>query len=107
MAIPAGAKLGPYEILALLRKGGMGEVYIARDPRLRREVAIKALELDDSLAEAHTSLGLVKMYYDWDWAGAGRESERRSSSSPATLPRITGMPTIWPSWGNSITLCAK
>jgi serine/threonine protein kinase/Tfp pilus assembly protein PilF len=46
MAIPAGAKLGPYEILSPLGKGGMGEVYIARDPRLRREVAIKVLPAD-------------------------------------------------------------
>jgi eukaryotic-like serine/threonine-protein kinase len=39
----AGDSLGPYEILAPLGRGGMGEVYRARDPRLRREVAIKLL----------------------------------------------------------------
>jgi TolB-like protein/Tfp pilus assembly protein PilF len=38
-----GARLGPYEILALLGAGGMGEVYRGLDPRLRREVAIKIL----------------------------------------------------------------
>ena len=36
-----GTKLGPYEIIALIGKGGMGEVYRARDPRLGRDVAIK------------------------------------------------------------------
>src|ERR1700688_997375 len=36
-----GDKLGPYEILAPIGKGGMGEVYRARDPRLNRDVAIK------------------------------------------------------------------
>jgi hypothetical protein len=41
MAVAAGAKLGPYEILALIGAGGMGEVYKARDTRLDRTVTIK------------------------------------------------------------------
>ena len=43
MPLAAGSRLGPYEILSLLGKGGMGEVYLARDPRLDRKVAIKVL----------------------------------------------------------------
>ena len=49
MALAPGTRLGPYEIAALIGKGGMGEVYRARDVKLQRDVAIKILP--DSFAQ--------------------------------------------------------
>ena len=43
MALQAGTRLGPYEVLSLIGAGGMGEVYQARDTRLDRKVAVKVL----------------------------------------------------------------
>lgn len=47
-----------------------------------RSAALKALELDDDLAEAHASLGYVKHRYEWDWAGAEREFRRAIELKP-------------------------
>ena len=43
MTLSPGSRLGPYEVLAPLGAGGMGEVHLARDTRLERTVAIKIL----------------------------------------------------------------
>ncbi|MDQ3255304.1 MAG: protein kinase [Acidobacteriota bacterium] len=48
MALPAGTRLGRYEVCSLLGKGGMGEVYLAEDTKLDRKVAIKFLNQEFS-----------------------------------------------------------
>jgi DNA-binding winged helix-turn-helix (wHTH) protein/TolB-like protein/Flp pilus assembly protein TadD len=50
-------------------------------PQARRH-ATRALELDASLAEAHASLGFVKLYFDWDWSGAETEFQSAIALSP-------------------------
>ena len=54
MTLRSGSRLGPFEVLAPLGAGGMGEVYRARDPKLGREVAIKVLP--ESLAKDAVAL---------------------------------------------------
>jgi TolB-like protein/Tfp pilus assembly protein PilF len=51
-----------------------------------RSAALKALELDDSLAEAHTALAYIKEAYDWDWAGAEQQYRRAIELNPNYAP---------------------
>ena len=56
--------------------------------RHARAAALKALELDEGLAEAHTSLGLIAQIYDWDWQAAQQQYRRAIQLDPnyATAP---------------------
>ncbi len=54
-----------------------------REAMPKAEAAItKALAIDDSLAEAHASLGYIKLIYDWDWPGAEQEFKRSIALNP-------------------------
>jgi len=55
---------------------------VAEGMRRAREMASKAIELDDGLAEAHTSLGWVQFIHDWDWEAAGRSFRRALECNP-------------------------
>jgi len=60
-----------------------GFVYPREGYPRAKEAVLKALELDDTLAEAHTSLAFIKTDYDWDWLGAEREFQRAIELNPA------------------------
>ncbi|HKP73837.1 MAG TPA: tetratricopeptide repeat protein, partial [Pyrinomonadaceae bacterium] len=47
-----------------------------------KQAALKAVEADDNLAEAHASLGFIKLHYDRDWEGAGHEFRRAIELKP-------------------------
>ena len=85
MSLAAGARFGPYEILAPLGAGGMGEVYRARDTRLGREVAVKVLP-----ASLSSDPGRLKRF----------EKEARSASS-LNHPNIVTIHDIGESGGLS------
>lgn len=51
-------------------------------PRAKAAVE-KALKIDDSVAEAHSSLGAIKLFYDWDWQGAEEQFKRASELNPS------------------------
>ena len=67
-----------YAALALLEFMPPNEAF----PRARRRRHTRALSLDADLADAHTSLGLIKFQYDWDWAGAEQELRRAIELNP-------------------------
>ncbi len=82
MTLMNGSRLGPYEILAPIGAGGMGEVYRARDTRLNRDVAIKVLP--DVFAADAERRGALRA------RGAGprlpQSSEHRPSSTGSKTP---------------------
>jgi TolB-like protein len=46
-----------------------------------RAAAMKALEIDDTLSEAHAAMGIIKMFYEWDWSGAEEEFRKAIESN--------------------------
>jgi TolB-like protein/tetratricopeptide (TPR) repeat protein len=55
----------------------------ARTMPVVRKLAAKALAIDSTLAAAHATLSLVKLYWDWDWTGAEREARRAIALNPS------------------------
>jgi TolB-like protein/Tfp pilus assembly protein PilF len=75
---PAYAALAQYLTLLGVHAGVAPDLAMPK----AKAAALKALELDDSLAHAHASLALVKSVYEWDWAGAEKEFRRAMELDP-------------------------
>ena len=100
MAIAAGKHLGPYRILSLIGAGGRGEVYRARDTRLDRIVAVKALP-----AHLADKAELRERFEREAGAIAGsnqnRELPRAAYNEIARVKRTFSIPDVVGSQGNS------
>jgi len=59
--------------------GAMGQMPPTKVFPIGREMALKALELDEGLSESHVTLALTKLFYDWDIEGARKDMERAAS----------------------------
>ncbi|HVG21962.1 MAG TPA: tetratricopeptide repeat protein, partial [Blastocatellia bacterium] len=68
----------------LVSGGGDFSMHVGDAISKAREAVMKALTLDESLADAHTSLGIIHLNYDWDWASAEREFKRALELNPGS-----------------------
>ncbi len=59
-----------------------GDVPFSQSAPLMRRAVLKALQLDENLAEGHTVLGAIEYVYDWDWTGAEKELQRALELNP-------------------------
>jgi DNA-binding winged helix-turn-helix (wHTH) protein/TolB-like protein/Tfp pilus assembly protein PilF len=78
----AQAYAGLADSYALLGSLPNAEMPRAQAMPKAKAAALQALQIDDSLAEAHTSLAFVNMHYEWDWAGSQKEFERALELNP-------------------------
>ena len=95
MSLTPGTTLGPYQIVSQLGSGGMGVVYTATDPRLRRTVAIKLLPPDLTKDEIAKQRFLQEAQAASAWiirtfASSTRSTRQRTASSIWSWPTTRG-----------------
>jgi len=80
---------------------GLSSLYMAPLEAMpkAKAAAVKALELDETLAESHASLGVLKLFYDWDWPGAEKEFRRALELNPSLVEAHLGEATYLASLG--------
>ncbi len=76
---------------ARVAQGGYGFSGVVESYEGAREAALKALEIDDTLAEAHTTVGWVHMSYDFDWDTAKRRFQRAHELAPRNPRTLLGL----------------
>ena len=74
---------------------GLSSLYMAPLDAMpkAKAAAVRALELDDTLAESHASLGVLKLFYDWDWPSAEKEFRRALELNPSLVEAHLGEAT--------------
>ncbi len=74
---------------------GLSSLYMAPLDAMpkAKAAAVRALELDETLAESHASLGVLKLFYDWDWPGAEKEFMRALDLNPSLVEAHLGEAT--------------
>jgi eukaryotic-like serine/threonine-protein kinase len=74
---------------------GLSSLYMAPLDAMpkAKAAAVTALELDETLAESHASLGVAKLFYDWDWPGAEKEFRRALVLNPSLVEAHLGEAT--------------
>jgi len=74
---------------------GLSSLYMAPLDAMpkAKAAAVRALELDETLAESHASLGVAKLFYDWDWPGAEKEFRRALELNPSLVEAHLGEAT--------------
>jgi Tol biopolymer transport system component len=98
MSLAAGTRFGSYEIIGLIGVGGMGEVYSARDAKLKRDVAIKATDANEVTP---------KFSPDGHWlAYVSNETGRdeiyvRPIGTAGGRKRVSTEGGTWPAWARS------
>jgi TolB-like protein/Tfp pilus assembly protein PilF len=80
---------------------GLSSLYMAPLEAMpkAKAAAVRALELDETLAESHASLGVAKLFHDWDWPGAEKEFRRALELNPSLVEAHLGEATYLASLG--------
>jgi TolB-like protein/Flp pilus assembly protein TadD len=71
-----------------IQQTNTGQLGLQEGVALAREAGARALELDDTLAEAHAGDGFIKMVFDWDWAGATASIDRALELAPSNAKSV-------------------